>query len=140
MADQRKITIEDCLKGVEIEYARKCIKTNVWIHDDSPTEDLSLGKIAMHELGFVLNDPKGRNIWTMADKEQEDAQLMEEMSEFYRRKSPKSGLKPKIEDHIAQVSINIPDKAATSFCCRVTLEKNVTIYGNQGITVGVSPC
>ncbi len=82
-------------------------------------------------------DYKGQNIWTMADKEQEDAQLMEEMSEFYRRKSPKSGSKPKIEDHIARVSINIPDKAATSFCCQVTLEKNVTIYENQGVTVTV---
>ncbi len=71
--------IEDCLKDVEIEYAGKRIKTNVWIHDNSPTEDLTLAKIAMHHLRFVLNDLKGRNVWTVADSKQDDEQLMDEM-------------------------------------------------------------
>ncbi len=73
------VTIEDCLKDVEIEYAGKHIKTNVWIHDDLPTEDLTLGKIAMHHLGLALNDPKGQNVWTVADSKQDDEKLMAEM-------------------------------------------------------------
>ncbi len=43
LANQQRVTITDCLKGVDVEFQGHCIKTDLWIHDDSDTEDISLG-------------------------------------------------------------------------------------------------
>ncbi len=42
LADQREVVISKCLAGVVIESEGQTIKINVWIQEDSPTEDLSL--------------------------------------------------------------------------------------------------
>ncbi len=40
LADQRQMTINNCLTGVLVEYEGQTIKIDVWIQEDSPTEDL----------------------------------------------------------------------------------------------------
>ncbi len=48
LADQREVIISKCLTGVVVESEGQMIqKINVWIQQDSPTEDLSLRKPAM---------------------------------------------------------------------------------------------
>ncbi len=64
LADRTQVTISDCLKDVDITFQGNGIKTNVWIHDDSPMEDLSLGKDVLYELGCSLCNPSGKSIWT----------------------------------------------------------------------------
>ncbi len=56
-----------CLIGVDIEYDGYWVKTDLWVHDDSDTEDISLGKPSMGQLGFSLRVPRGQNIWTSKD-------------------------------------------------------------------------
>ncbi len=67
LANQQRVTIIDCLKGVDVEFQGRCIKTDLWIHDDSDTEGISLGKSSMQQLGFGLTNPSGQNLWTQKD-------------------------------------------------------------------------
>ncbi len=131
-----QVTISDCLKDVDITFQGNSIKTNVWIHDDSPTEDLSLGKDVLYELGCSLRDPSGKSIWTTPDVLAADPAVLEEMSQFFKRERKGDGSGGDPDEPTARVSTQ-HIRQMSHFCRCVTLENNQTIYGHQGLTVRV---
>ncbi len=90
-ANQSRVTITECLKDVDIEFQGHWIQTDLWIHDDSDTEDISLGKDAMQWLGFALTDPMGQNMWTTKDPLQDDPQVAALMTQLFGRQVSNGG-------------------------------------------------
>ncbi len=89
LADQTRRTLTECLKDVDVEFQGHWIKTDLWIRDDSDTEDISLGRNAMQRLGFGLTDPSGQSIWIHRDPLQDDPRVTVFMNQpFGRRASP----------------------------------------------------
>ncbi len=68
---------------MDIEFQGHWIQVDLWIHDDSDTEDISLGKDAMQQLGFALTDPAGQNMWTTKDPLKDDPQVAALMTQLF---------------------------------------------------------
>ncbi len=81
------MTLTECLLGVDIEHDGEWIKTDLWVHDDSETEDISLGKPAMEHPGFALRDRRGQNIWTTQDLLQNDPSVAAFLSQQFGRRA-----------------------------------------------------
>ncbi len=113
LANQRLVTISDCLKDVDITFEGKSTRTNVWLHDDSPMDDLSLGKTAMFELGFGLSGLSGKSIWTTPDPLAVDPTDKEEMSSFFSRKRAGNSSGDQLNESIARVSAPCSDSDGT---------------------------
>ncbi len=87
LADQTQITIADCLVGVEIEYQGIIIKRTLYVHPNSDSEEISLGKGSMQLLGFTLSDSRGRNLWDASDPQSMDPEVSRQISQFFGRKA-----------------------------------------------------
>ncbi len=83
LADQMQVTLTECLMGVEIECNGYWVKTDLWVHDDSDTEDIPLGKPAKERLGFSLRGPGGHNIWTTQDPLRGNPHVTELMGQMF---------------------------------------------------------
>ncbi len=134
LVDQREVIISKCLAGVVVESEGQTIKINVWIQEDSPTEDLSLRKLAMRMLGFALRNPAGKNIWQFEDLKLKYPQVTEQVMQFFGRKI--DAWSTQKTEPIAQIPLKAADKT-TGFMRKVCLQRKLLIYGHQGVTVRV---
>ncbi len=83
LANQTQVTITECLKDVDVEFQGHWIQVDLWIHHDSDTEDISLGKDAMQRLGFALTDPARQNTWMAKDPLKDDPQVAALMTQLF---------------------------------------------------------
>ncbi len=91
LADQTRVTITECLKNVDVEYQGNWIQTDLWIHDDSDTEDICLGKDAMARLGFAMSDLAGDNVWMTQDPLQDDPSVAALMTQLFGHRASNGG-------------------------------------------------
>ncbi len=105
----------------------------LYVHPNSDSEEISLGKGSMQLLGFTLSDPKGHNLWDASDPQSMDPEVSRQISQFFGRKADLG-----IPEESGQMeSDGTEPENVAMFACQVTLDRKIKIPGRHAVQVDV---